>query len=277
MNATELKQGIEPTVQAFINLGFPKYESQVLAILSAIGTATIKDIHKYTDVPLPKVYQTIENLLRRELVIQHTKTRPVQYTAFSPQIIIRKIQESNRNLEDKLKSGLDHLSDLKTPSFTGEIYPFSGLDDFLRIGRSLILNVKKVLSIAMGTETLKLFEREINQIKEKGIIVRSLSFKQLALIAPSMKPKAFKDLGIDHFTVDVPLNLNPSLKFFNVIRKLGSVLDYLGIIISDSGESVLILPLFPHETYFGIWFSSEQIVRRQLAGYDELFKIATKT
>ncbi|MBN1329084.1 MAG: hypothetical protein JXA54_06385 [Candidatus Heimdallarchaeota archaeon] len=277
MNSINLKEGIEPTVQTFMELGFPKYDSQVLAILSAIGTATIKDIHKYTDVPLSKVYQTIENLLRKELVVQHSKTRPVQYTAYSPEIIVRKIQESNRTMEEKLQSSLTQLSNLKAPSFSGDIYPFSSLDDFLRIGRSLLLNVKDVLSVAMGATTLKLFETEIVQLKERSVSIRALSFKQFALISPSMKPQLFKDLGIDHYTVDVPLNLNPSLKFFTIIKKLSSILDYLGIIISDSGESIIILPLFPHETYFGIWISSEQIVTRQLAAYNELFKIATKT
>jgi len=276
MNSTDLKQGIEPTTQAFMGLGFPKYDSQVLAILSAIGTATIKDIHKYTDVPLPKVYQTIENLLRKDLVIQHSKTRPVQYTAYSPEIILRKIRESNKNLEEKLKTNLNGLSELKTPSFTGDIYPFSGLNNFLRIGRSLILGVDKELSVGMGATTLKLFEPELNQLKESGRTIRTLSFKPLGLVSQSMESKAFKDLGVDHFTVDVPIKLTPSLKFYSIMKKLGSIIDYLGIIISDSGESIVILPLFPHETYFGIWICSEQIIAQQLAAYNELFSIASK-
>ena len=121
MSLEDIKKRIEPTVEAFINVGFPKYESQVLAILTAIGTSTVKDIHSHTDVPLPKVYQTLESLLRRNLIKHHSKTRPVQYTAFSPDIIIRRIQEENRELEDNLKAGLDSLADLTTPTFVGDI------------------------------------------------------------------------------------------------------------------------------------------------------------
>ena len=46
--------------------------------------------------------------------------------------------------------------------------------------------------------------------------------------------------------------------------------------ISDNGEAVVLLPLFPHETYFGIWIHSKQIIERQLVAYNELFKIAKK-
>ena len=61
-------------------------------------------------------------------------------------------------------------------------------------------------------------------------------------------------------------------RFFQTL----GIIDYLGIIISDENESVIILPLFPHETYFGIWISSETIVQKQLEAYDELTKIANE-
>ncbi len=276
MSSEDIKKKLEPTVDAFMNSGFPKYESQVLAILTAIGTSTVKDIHSHTDVPLPKVYQTLESLLRKNLIKQHSKTRPVQYTVYSPDIIVRRIQEENRELENKLKTGLDHLSELTTSTFVGEISPFNGLSAFKRIVKGLMQNVRKELSVAMSAKTLALFKDEIEELKERGVKLRSMTFSQLSRVASSMNPKLYGELGFDHFTVDVPISMKPNLKFVNIIRQIGSIIDYVGIIISDNGESAIILPLFPRETYFGIWIHSKQIINRQLVAYDELFKIAKK-
>ncbi|NHK31303.1 MAG: TrmB family transcriptional regulator [Asgard group archaeon] len=276
MNSNNLKKEIEPTVQSFMDLGFPKYESQVLAILSAIGTSTVKEIHKFTDVPLPKVYQTLESLTRKNFIKQHSKTRPVQYTTYSPDIIIRRIQETNREMEDKLRDGLNHLTELTVPSFIGEISPFTGLNALKRIVKGLILNAQNELSVAMSTNTLSLFEDELSTLKERGVYLRSLTFTQLSRVASSMKPEQFQKLGFEHFLVDVPISMKPDLKFFKIIKQIGSLIDFLGVIISDNGEAVVLLPLFPHESYFGIWIHSKQIIERQLVAYNELFKIAKK-
>lgn len=276
MNSEDLKKEIEPAVQSFMDLGFPKYESQVLAILSAIGTSTVKEIHKFTDVPLPKVYQTIEGLTRKNFIKQHSRTRPVQFTTYSPDIIIRRIQETNREMEEKLREGLNQLSELTAPSFIGEISPFTGLNALKRIVKGLLLNVQNELSVAMSAKTLSLFEDELSTLKERGAYLKSLTFTQISRITSSMKTEQYQELGFEHFLVDIPISMKPNIKFFNIVKQIGSVIDFLGIIISDNGEAVVLLPLFPHETYFGIWIHSKQIIERQLVGYNELFKIAKK-
>ena len=276
MNQADLKKEIDPAVDAFMGLGFPRYESLVLAILTAIGTATVKEIHSYTDVPLPKVYQTLDSLTRKSLIKQHTKTRPVQYTAYSPKIIMRRIQEENRTSEQKLNDELVRISDLSEPSFTGEIAPFSGKDAFLRVCRGVILNAEKQLSVSMSTETLNLFSEELAIAKEKGVVLKSQIFEKFDQLNKSLKPDNYKKLGFEHHIIEIGIKTAPSLKFLNILKKLLGIIDYLGIIISDNNESVIILPLFPHETYFGIWVSSKAIVQKQQEGYDELAKIASK-
>lgn len=276
MIESDLKKKIEPTVDAFLRIGFPRYESLVLAILTAIGTATVKEIHNYTEVPLPKVYQTLNNLTRKNLIKQHSKTRPVKYTVFSPDIIIRQIQEENRLFEENLKTELTRISELNVPKFEGEISPFSGIEAFKRIGKGVILNSKQQLSVAMSAETLSLFTEEFSIIKEKGVKLRSYIFAQIDRLSNSVNPSKYKELGFDHHLIELPLSTKPSLKIFNIVKKFVGIIDYIGIIISDAKEAVIILPLFPHETYFGIWICSDQIVVKQLQAYDELFKISKK-
>jgi len=276
MNPEELTREIKPAIKAFMELGFPKYESQVLAILSALGTSTVKEIHQYTDVPLPKVYQTLQTLVLKRLVIQHSKTRPVQFTAYSPEIIARKIEEKNRELENNLKQGLQRLNELAMPSFAEEIFPFTSQEALIRIGRGVIANTKEQLSVAMSAQTLKLFEADLQALKERGVQLRSMIFKQFERLTPSVDRALYKALGFEHYLVDLPINLKPNLKFYRLAKKISEILDYLGIAISDAGESVILLPLFPHELFFGFWINSKQIVERQLTAYNELFALGQK-
>jgi hypothetical protein len=91
-----------------------------------------------------------------------------------------------------------------------------------------------------------------------------------------MNPDNYKKMGFDHSIINVSISMKPSLKFFKIVKNIGEIIDYLEIIISDTGEAVVLLPLFPKENYFGIWIYSEQIINRQLQTYNELFKIAQK-
>ena len=101
-------------------------------------------------------------------------------------------------------------------------------------------------------------------------------FSQFDKINKDLAPENFKKLGFEHYEVDLPLKFSPNLKFFSIIKKLVSIVEYLGIIISDNNETLILLPLFPHESYFGIWVSSPEIVEKQIHAYNEVFKIAHK-
>jgi len=273
----EWKEKIEPAVESFKKLGFPKYESLILATLTALGTSTVKDIHQQSDVPLPKVYQTLDILTRKKLIKQHSKTRPVEYTAYSPEIISRQIQEENRNLETTLRSELKQLGEFSAPSYVGDISPFNSIEAFKRIARGVILNAEKTLSVAMSSNTMKLLAEEFKEAQSKGIKLQSMIFKDLKQLESTFDSKNYKDLGFEHYELELPIKFKPSLDFLKLAKNFVNIIDYLGIIISDEEESCILLPIFPHETYFGIWVYSNEIVKKQKFAFNELHKLSKKT
>jgi sugar-specific transcriptional regulator TrmB len=272
----EIKDEIQPAVDTFQKLGFPKYESLILAILTVLGTSTVKDIHQHSDVPLPKVYQTLDVLTRKQLIKQHSKTRPVEYTVYSPEIIARQIQEENRTLENALMDQLKQLSEFKLSSFIGDISPFNGLEAYKRIARGVILNAKESISLAMSPNTIQLFEEEFKTAKEKGIKLTSMIFKDLKQLNPIFKPENFTKFGFEHAEIELPVKFKPQIEFLKLAKKFVEITDYLGIMIADTEESCILLPIFPHETHFGIWVYSEEIVKKQRFAFDELHKLAKK-
>ena len=272
MTSGQTKNQFEAAVEAFIQIGFPRYESLILAILSAEGTSTVKEIHQKTDIPLPKVYQTLDSLSRKDFIKHHSKTRPVKYTVYSPGILLGKIEEENRVAEESLKSKLTNLKKDSPPTFAGDIFPFTDKNELLRIGRSLIQNETNRLSVIMSTNTLTLFEDELLKAKERGVQLRSLTISQIQKATSSMKTEDYEALGFDSlYSFDLPIKLKPSLEFLRIIKNIGEFIDYLGMIIADHGETVVLLPLFPNDRYFGIWIYNNEIINRQLEIYNMFF------
>ncbi|MHA1555642.1 MAG: TrmB family transcriptional regulator [Candidatus Heimdallarchaeota archaeon] len=277
MTSGNIQKQIEPAVDAFVKLGFPRYESLILAMLSVTGTSTVKEIHQQTDIPLPKVYQTLDSLSRKKFIKHHSKSRPAKYTVYSPDILISTIQQENRSAEETLRAQLVDLKESSTPTFAGDISPFVDMDDLLRIGRGIIKNENSRISAAMSTKTLALFNDELEAAKNRGVKLRSLTISQIQRVTSSMDPADYIELGFEHFVLDVPTKVKPSLDFIKLLKKLGDAIDYLGILISDHGETLIILPLFPNDRYFGIWIYNKGIINRQLYYYNDLFKLAKKT
>ena len=272
-NGNKRKQ-MDKAVEAFMQLGFPRYESLILAVLSAAGTSTVKEIHQQTDIPLPKVYQTLEILSRKNFIKHHTKTRPIMYTTYSPDILIRKIQDENRSAENNLQTELSKLRISSPPSFAGDIAPYSDIEEMLRIGKAIIQNEHKQLSVAMSTNTLSLFKEELEEAKTRNVNLRSLSISQIQKATSAMDPAVYRELGFNQQQiVDLPIKMKLDVGFLKILKNVGDIVDYLGIMISDHGESLIILPLFPDERYFGIWIYNSEIVSRQLAVYDMFYDL----
>jgi sugar-specific transcriptional regulator TrmB len=59
-------------------IGLSEYEAKTLMCLMAHGTSTAEEISRIAKIPLPRVYDTIEKLIKMGFVLS-TKTRPKRY------------------------------------------------------------------------------------------------------------------------------------------------------------------------------------------------------
>jgi hypothetical protein len=128
----------------------------------------------------------------------------------------------------------------------------------------------------MSPNTIQLFEEEFLIAKDKGVKLTSMIFKDLKQLKPIFKPENFTKFGFDHYELELPVKFKPHMDFLKLAKNFVEIIDYLGIMIADSKESCILLPIFPHETHFGIWVYSKEIVSKQKFAYDELHKLAKK-
>ena len=54
-------------VRKLMLLGFSEYEARILATLAIIGPATAREIHEYSGIPRPKIYDILRKLTKKRV------------------------------------------------------------------------------------------------------------------------------------------------------------------------------------------------------------------
>ncbi|TFG10097.1 TrmB family transcriptional regulator [Candidatus Heimdallarchaeota archaeon] len=134
-------------------LGLTQYEVKTLITLIALSSATAEEIHQQTDIPTPRIYDTIDSLEKKGLV-RTISGRPMRFEAFN------------------LKKGLDNLF-----RFTEEEY-HDKLDKMAIVSREIItlMNDPEYQSrlIIKPDELLEAYSSlEEMQLKTKDIIKKA--------------------------------------------------------------------------------------------------------
>jgi len=164
-------------------LGLTQYEVKTLITLVALSSATAEEIHQQTDIPTPRIYDTIDSLEKKGLV-RTISGRPMRFEAFN------------------LKKGLDNLF-----RFTEEEY-HDKLDKMAIVSREIItlMNDPEYQSrlIIKPDELLEAYSSlEEMQLKTKDIIGKAT--KEVSIFTNvfywydqvKQELKEAKDRGVD--------------------------------------------------------------------------------
>ena len=96
--------------QKLKSLGLTQYEVKTLKTLIALSASTAEEIHKQTDIPTPRIYDTIESLQKKGLVRTITG-RPKKFEALN------------------LEKGLQNFIKFKELEFQDELNKISSISD----------------------------------------------------------------------------------------------------------------------------------------------------
>jgi sugar-specific transcriptional regulator TrmB len=111
-------------------IGLSEYEAKSVMCLITHGTSTADEISKIARIPLPRVYDTIERLIRMGFVLS-TKTRPKRYMILKPKVAfdhyIKHKKEECENKMNNMKSVCDKIVD-DMPKLVPESKPPKGDD-----------------------------------------------------------------------------------------------------------------------------------------------------
>ena len=140
-------------------LGLTQYEVKTLITLVALSTATAEEIHKQTDIPTPRIYDTIESLEKKGLA-RTISGRPKRFEAFN---LKKGLDNLFRYTEQEFHSELDKMSNISK-----EIITFLNDPDYQS---KLIIKPDELLEAYSSLEEMQLKTRDIIKKSEKEIAI----------------------------------------------------------------------------------------------------------
>lgn len=166
-------------------IGLSEYEAKTLICLRTHGTSTADEISKMAKIPLPRVYDTIDKLIKMGFALS-TKTRPKRYKPIQPRLAFNQYMRHKRNQFDRDMDNMKEVCEKAVSDFSKlipEKKPPKGED--WRIWSTK--NKSNVVSIR--NNALKKAEKEILMFSGDASFIRDDfdTFKKLAKRGIKMK------------------------------------------------------------------------------------------
>lgn len=171
-------------------IGLSEYEAKTLICLMTHGTSTADEIARIAKIPLPRVYDTIEKLIKMGFVLS-TKTRPKRYKPVDPKTAFNNFMgQRKKEFENEMRTMKDVcnkievdfsklIPETKPPkSDKWRIWATKNKDNIISIRNDVVKNAEKDILMFSGDAS---FIREdfdtFKRLAKKGVKMRLLLYK----------------------------------------------------------------------------------------------------
>ncbi|MFW9902597.1 MAG: TrmB family transcriptional regulator [Candidatus Thorarchaeota archaeon] len=107
-------------------LGFTQYEAQTLATLVRYKMLSAREIHKYSGVPQPKIYETMVKLQQKGFIEIYPRKKKKVYLIKPKEVIQEYLLNYSRKIQDLGQRSIDIIDNIYDTEETEEI-PFIGI------------------------------------------------------------------------------------------------------------------------------------------------------
>jgi sugar-specific transcriptional regulator TrmB len=162
-------------VDALVRLGFSQYEARTYAGLIGRGPMTGYAVAKETQVPQPKVYETLGRLVERGAVIQ-VSASPANFVAVAPARVLAELESSFRQ---RLSTVELEISRLRPADHLQTLRPFQEVTTWIGIAaatKQLIAGATAHIYISGHAGHLEALGDAIAEADQRGVRIDALTF-----------------------------------------------------------------------------------------------------
>ncbi|MFQ6126398.1 MAG: TrmB family transcriptional regulator [Candidatus Heimdallarchaeota archaeon] len=245
---------IETAISTLEHAGLTRYEATCYATLLALGESEAKEIRQHSNIPLAKVYQTLNELKERGFVTTTSSLRPTRYSAAPPKVFLTLLEKERSETLVALNETLEEVEKARIPKRRPLFWPFNGEENLAWVLRKIIPEAKEEVFSSLSANLLARLGIEFKGNKERGIQLR-------AIAVDHADSKHYPEWG---FTTRRLLNIPLIPPFYEALKMAWEfgTREQAGILIVDNTDSVIALPIFPKEQ-IGVWVMDEDIITVQ--------------
>lgn len=147
-------------------LGFNVYEARVyVEKLKQVHPLTAYEIGKLSGVPRSKVYEVVDNLRRKQTIVQ-IEDHPKKYLPVDPEEVFSNIKKSFITSVNFVRDELDHLEKGEAIDYVFNIF---GKETIIDRAREMVRSAKSSILIAVDHDMLKALEADLKKAEQRGL------------------------------------------------------------------------------------------------------------
>jgi sugar-specific transcriptional regulator TrmB len=165
-------------VEALVKLGFKEYQAKVYCALVALGQASASEVYKGSGVPRPRVYDTLDELVKIG-VVNFRQGRPVVYKAVEPTKVVEWSRKTYLAAGDEAISQLEKLSVQQTPTGNELVWVLRGEENIQSKMKQMINESRKEIFVRFfDPQTYLQLRSQLEEARARRVHIKSLVFGQ---------------------------------------------------------------------------------------------------
>jgi sugar-specific transcriptional regulator TrmB len=167
-------------VDKLVALGFSQYEARTYVGLAGQPAMTGYALSNATQVPQPKVYETLRRLEEKRAVVK-ISDHPTRFVAIEPAQLLEQLEERFRVQLEDARQGLSEIAD----GGVEDIHIFEGARDWPAIARlatEAIANASRHVYISGHGQQLDQLQSQLEAAAARGVQLDVLSFGETRLM-----------------------------------------------------------------------------------------------
>jgi HTH-type transcriptional regulator, sugar sensing transcriptional regulator len=160
-------------INKLLEIGFSEYEAKSYIALLTENPMTSYEIAKHSSIPTSKIYEVINKLLEKGIVLEIEENNKRKYIPISSEELLDNYKDKIENTIEMLK--ID-LSSLKKEENISYIWNINNYEYLINKSIRIIENTKHSLIVSCWPEEFQLIEEHLKKTESKGIKIAVVFF-----------------------------------------------------------------------------------------------------
>ncbi|NHI91084.1 MAG: TrmB family transcriptional regulator [Candidatus Lokiarchaeota archaeon] len=261
----------EKAIASLVKLGFKEYQAKIYCALNTLGQASATEIHKFSKVPRPRVYDTLDELIKFG-AINYQKGRPNIYKAVAPVEVVERLRNTYLTASDEAIKELEQLNIQKLEREFEHLWILKGEINIENRILDMLSNSNKEIFVRFSSiDKYEKFYSYLEKLKNKNVKIKSIIFPDEKILLKESKKFArnieFKKISP---TFDDKLGIIQILSN-SFVNQPHPNFNKTSILIADMKESIFIFQenkIFEH----AIWTAVPIMVMIQRTIFEYLWQ-----
>ena len=185
MTSDDLQDGLEEVGSRF---DFGEYEIEAYLVVLEHGRLTASEIAEKTDIPQPRVYDTVRSLSENGLV-ELRESRPMQVLAVDPEEAFSEVQSTLSTLVGNLAERYSR------PAREAEaVSLIKSRQTILRNVEDVITTAEYELVLSLTPDLLARYEEHLTERREAGVSDSTSSYSAVVMTSSTYRRMVWRDL-----------------------------------------------------------------------------------